>query len=140
MAHPSGWTRTFTGLEKNKVYAARVGATDNQGRTYAFDFSFDTISLDNFAIEAEDFNFDGGAFFDAPEPCNIQEGMKPIVILIVYRVDANDTVDDDRPTDEDADYLAFLDNGYRFGAGAFRDELVDTWASGDALRKICDGR
>ena len=36
----------------------------------------------------------------------------------------NDTVDD-RPTDEDADYLAFLDNGYRFGAGAFRGELVD---------------
>ena len=135
---PSGWTGTFTGLEKNKVYAARVGATDNQGRTYAFDFSFDTISLDNFAIEAEDFNFDGGAFFDTPEPCNIPGGNEANCYfdrVATPGVDANDTVDDDRPTDEDADYLAFLDNGYRFGAGAFRDELVDTWASGDALRE-----
>ena len=133
---PSGWTGTFTGLEKNKVHAARVGATDNQGRTYAFDFSFDTIfHWIILPLRLKTSTSTEGPFFDTPEPCNIPGGNEANCYfdrVATPGVDANDTVDDDRPTDEDADYLAFLDNGYRFGAGAFRDELVDTWASGDA--------
>ncbi|MEK9864636.1 MAG: LamG-like jellyroll fold domain-containing protein, partial [Verrucomicrobiota bacterium] len=135
---PSQWTGTYSGLEKNRVYTGRIGATDSQGRTYAFDFTFDTISLDNYAIEAEDYNFDGGAFFDQPVPCNTPGGSEANCYfdrVSTQGIDAMDSIDDDRPTDEDADYLAFLDNGYRFGPSAFRDELVDTWASGDTLRQ-----
>ena len=49
-------------------------------------------------------------------------------------IDANDDGTDDRPTDDNVDFDAFLDNGYRFESGALKDELVDTWKSGDSLR------
>ena len=107
------------------------------GRTYTFDFTFDTISLDNYAIEAEDFNFGGGEFFNNPFPCEIPGGSEANCYfdrVSEIGIDANDDDSDDRPTDDNADFDAFLDNGYRFGSGAFKDELVDTWASGDSLR------
>ena len=133
----SGWTGSFTGLEKNKVYTGKIGATDSEGRSYSFDFSFDTISLDNYSIEAEDFNFGGGEFFANPVPCDIPGGSTANCYfdrVSEIGVDANDDFADDRPTDADADFQAFLDNGFRFGPGSFKDELVDTWVSGDALR------
>lgn len=128
---------SYSGLKENLVYVGKISATDSLNRTYSFEFDFDTISLDNFTIEAEDFNFAGGTFFDNPIVCDIGGGgVDKCYMDRVSRpgVDANDSVDDDRPTDLDSDYLQFLDNGYRFGPGVFRDEQVDTWASGDSLR------
>jgi len=133
----NGWSGSFTGLEKNKVYKGKIGATDSMGRSYSFDFTFDTISLDNYAIEAEDFNFGGGEFFNNPVPCETPGGSAANCYfdrVSEIGIDANDDDTDDRPTDDNADFDAFLDNGYRFGSGAFKDELVDTWASGDSLR------
>jgi hypothetical protein len=133
----NGWTGSFTGLEKNKVYQGKIGSTDSQGRTYSFDFSFDTISLDNYSIEAEDFNFGGGDFFNNPVPCETPGGSEANCYfdrVSEIGIDANDDDTDDRPTDDNADFDAFLTSGYRFGSGAFKDELVDTWVSGDSLR------
>jgi hypothetical protein len=133
----NAWTGSFTDLEKNKVYQGKIGATDSMGRSYSFDFTFDTISLDNYAIEAEDFNFDGGEFFDNPVPCETPGGSEANCYfdrVSEIGIDANDDGTDDRPTDDNVDFDAFLDNGYRFGSGALKDELVDTWTSGDSLR------
>jgi hypothetical protein len=49
-------------------------------------------------------------------------------------IDIMDSVDDDRPSDEDVDYETFLFNSYRFGQGGFREEEGDTWVSGDNVR------
>jgi hypothetical protein len=132
-----GWTGRFASLEPNKVYHGRIGATDSKGRSYAFDFYFDTIVQDNYAIEAEDFNFDGGTFFNDPLPCD--DIIEPTSQCYYDRVsesgiDIMDSVDDDRPSDEDVDYETFLYNSYRFGQGGFREEEGDTWVSGDNVR------
>jgi hypothetical protein len=129
-------TGSYSGLRENVVYHGRIGATDSEGRTYSFDFSFDTISEDNFTIEAEDFNFEGGSFFDDPTLCRTPGSEADCYFDRVSEqgVDANDSFDDDRPSDSDADFETFTGNAYRFGPGGFRDELVDTWISGDRLR------
>ena len=124
------------GLQKNVVYTGRIGATDSQGRNYSFDFSFDTISEDNFTIEAEDFNFGGGDFIDNPTLCRTPGGESDCYFDKVSEagVDANDSIDDDRPSDSADDFDTFTANAYRFGPGGFRDEQVDTWLSGDRVR------
>ncbi|MDA1274389.1 MAG: hypothetical protein O2960_10100 [Verrucomicrobia bacterium] len=130
-------TGIYKGLQKNIVYLGKISATDSLNRTYSFEFNFDTISLDNFAIEAEDFNFGGGTSFDNPVPCDIGGGGVDRCFrdrVSNLGVDAQDSKDDDRPTEAEADYQLYLANGYRFGPGVFRDEFVDTWVSGDSLR------
>lgn len=131
-----GLSGSFSGLKENVVYEGRIGATDSLGRTYSFDFGFDTISEDNFTIEAEDFDFGGGNFIDNPTLCRLPGGSNTCYFDKVSEagVDANDSIDDDRPSDSDDDFLTFTDSAYRFGAGVFREEEVDTWLSGDRVR------
>ncbi len=125
------WTGTYTGLEENKVYNGSIGATDSQGRTYSFEFSFDTISENNFTIEAEDFNFGGGGFFDNPIICADIGGATDLCYfdrISTQGVDANDSNADNA---DDNDFLA---NAYRYGAGFDREEQVDTWQADEKLR------
>ena len=131
-----GLSGRFNGLKENVVYQGQIGATDSMGRTYSFEFSFDTISEDNFTVEAEDFDFGGGEFIDNPTLCRTPGGSNTCYFDKVSEagVDANDTVDDDRPSDSDDDFLTFTDSAYRFGSGVFREEEVDTWLSGDRVR------
>ena len=132
----SGLSGRFNGLKENVVYQGQIGATDSAGRTYSFDFSFDTISEDNFTIEAEDFDFGGGNFIDNPTLCRTPGGSNRCYFDQVSEagVDASDSVDDDRPSDSDDDFITFTDSAYRFGPGVVREEEVDTWLSGDRVR------
>ncbi len=127
---------SFTGLRENVVYDGRIGATDSQGRSFSFGFSFDTISEDNFTIEAEDFDFGGGEFIDNPTLCRTPGGANDCYFDRVSEpgTDANDSVDDDRPSDSADDFDTFTASAYRFGPGSFREEEVDTWISTDRLR------
>ncbi|HIL72389.1 MAG TPA: hypothetical protein EYG38_21335, partial [Verrucomicrobia bacterium] len=60
-------TITFNELQANVVYNAEVGVTDANGAESVEVITFDTLSLDNLTIEAEDWNFDGGQFIQDPE-------------------------------------------------------------------------
>ena len=133
---PDGLSGRFNGLKENVVYQGRIGATDSLGRTFSFDFDFDTISEDNFTIEAEDFNFGGGKFIDNPTLCRTPGGSNTCYFDQVSEpgVDASDSIDDDRPSDSDDDFITFTDSAYRFGPGVIREEEVDTWVSGDRVR------
>jgi hypothetical protein len=124
----------FSGLKENVVYDGKIGATDSQGRQYSFEFSFDTISEDNFTVEAEDFDFGGGEFIDDPILCRFTTNDCYFDKVSEAGVDSNDSVDDNRPTDSNDDFDAFLANAYRYGPGGNRDEEVDTWLSGDRAR------
>ena len=124
----------FSGLKENVVYNGKIGATDSKGRQYSFEFSFDTISEDNFTIESEDFDFGGGKFVNNPKLCRTATEDCYFDKVSQAGVDANDSTDDDRPWDSNDDFDAFIGSAYRFGPGSNREENVDTWLSGDRAR------
>ena len=49
-------------------YTCTITATDAAGHSHSFSDTFDTFSQNNFMIEAEDFDFNGGQFIDNPIP------------------------------------------------------------------------
>ena len=71
-------TATFTGnntnwtvslpLPQNQVLTLYISARDANGLSNSITWSFDTFSQDNFMIEAEDFDFNGGQFITNPIP------------------------------------------------------------------------
>lgn len=62
-------TVTFNGLLSNVQYGARYIVTDSGGLSSTNDLSFDTFAEATATIiEAEDYNFNSGQFFDDPPP------------------------------------------------------------------------
>ncbi len=68
-------TVSIGGLTSNVHYIAVLRATDADGATRTETIPFDTFATDSLVIEAEDFNFDGGSFWD--NPVVIPEGSGP---------------------------------------------------------------
>jgi len=68
-------TATLNGLSSNVNYTAIFSVQDADGATATRTIYFDTFSTNNFVIEAEDYNFDGGSFID--NPLLIAEGAGP---------------------------------------------------------------
>ena len=64
----AGATRTVSlgGLEANKDYAVELSVTDSDGETRTETLWFDTFTNANRYVEAEDYNFEGGSFFNLP--------------------------------------------------------------------------
>ena len=68
---------TFSGLNSNTVYDARIVLADFAGRVSTNEFTFDTFSesfLDSpgvKVIEAEDYNYNSGQFQDNPPPSGV---------------------------------------------------------------------
>jgi len=59
---------TYTGLSQNQpVNTATITAIDNNGYVNTATASFDTFGPTNFIIEAEEFDFNSGAFIDSPD-------------------------------------------------------------------------
>jgi beta-glucanase (GH16 family) len=58
---------TLPGLAPNALYTMTISATNAAGIA-ATNLSFDTFNQTNLTIEAEDFDFSGGQFFDHPTP------------------------------------------------------------------------
>ncbi|MCL4786173.1 MAG: hypothetical protein KJ070_05175 [Verrucomicrobia bacterium] len=62
-------TATFNGLQPNSVYSAIYIVTDSGGLSTTNDVSFDTfVEATTVVVEAEDYNYGGGEFFDNPPP------------------------------------------------------------------------
>jgi hypothetical protein len=57
---------TLSGLLSNQLYEVVLSVTELDGDAFTFTIRFDTFSQDNLIFEAEDWNFDGGRFFDNP--------------------------------------------------------------------------
>ena len=54
------------GLEADKNYSAELSVTDSDGETRTETVWFDTLTKANRFVEAEDYNFEGGSYFDQP--------------------------------------------------------------------------
>jgi hypothetical protein len=68
-------TITLSGLSPNTNYIAILRAADAEGLSNSFTLYFDTFATNNLVVEVEDFNFNGGQFFQHPVP--IAEGSGP---------------------------------------------------------------
>lgn len=62
----SFWMVSYENLAENQIYDARIEITDDQGAKTVQQVRFDTFLAENFVIEAENSNFDGGGFIDGP--------------------------------------------------------------------------
>ncbi len=59
------WEVSLTTLAPNTIYEGELSITDAEGTTVTSVLDFDTFGADsNFLVEAEDFNFNSGEFFD----------------------------------------------------------------------------
>ena len=63
----NNWTVTYPHLAPNTAYVINVTVTDVNGNTSTTSATFDTVSPSNYTWEAEDFDHDGGLFFDNPQ-------------------------------------------------------------------------
>ena len=68
---PSTWNCSYTGLQLNQTYAVVIQVTDNNANSSSATFSIDTWNP-VFQVEAEDFDFDGGAYINNPVPTTSQ--------------------------------------------------------------------
>jgi autotransporter-associated beta strand protein len=60
-------TGVFPGLTLNQTHAATISLTDDSGRSVSTTVNFDTFNPNTYTFEAEDFDYDGGRFFDNPQ-------------------------------------------------------------------------
>lgn len=87
-------TASLGGLVANQNYNAVLEVQDSDGVKTTASLDFDTFLPGTLVVEAEDYNFDGGAFFDNPTP--ITEGSGPTAGSYgnqagIQDVDFNDT-------------------------------------------------
>ncbi|MBI3870763.1 MAG: hypothetical protein HY299_19710, partial [Verrucomicrobia bacterium] len=74
----AGPVRTATLADKlaaNVNYTVVLKATDSNGASVTRTFYFDTFTQDDLVVEVEDYNFDGGSFFNGPVV--VSEGTGP---------------------------------------------------------------
>jgi autotransporter-associated beta strand protein len=57
----------FPGLTLNQTHTVTIALTDNNGRATSTTVSFDTFDPKSYTFEAEDFDYNGGHFFDNPQ-------------------------------------------------------------------------
>jgi beta-glucanase (GH16 family) len=67
---PTNLNVSFSGIAPNTIYTAVITATNAAGSA-ATNVTFDTFSQTSLIIEAEDFDFSSGQFFDNPAPTSI---------------------------------------------------------------------
>lgn len=70
-------TASIGGLKPNVNYTAILKVTDSDGVLRSATVPFDTFAADSLVIEAEDYNFNGGSFWD--NPAVIPEGTGPVL-------------------------------------------------------------
>lgn len=95
-------TATLGGLEADKSYQAVLSVTDSNGETRTQTVFFDTFTSVNRIVEIEDYNFEGGGFFN--NPARTAEGSGAADNSFTDRaavedVDVNETRTSPRPQD-----------------------------------------
>ncbi len=149
------WNVTYgESLAVNQVYNVEITVTNENGTGSAL-LSFDTIDPESgLVIEAEDYNFEGGKFFNAPVLCNDFSGVtddcyfdrQSTPNIDVFDSNGGDDTKEEDPADDLATYR-FLDEfetgpsgdtpRIRFVEapdgtnGPIRDYDVDTLGAGD---------
>lgn len=63
----ASWNVSYTGLTLNSAHTATINVTDLNGNTANTTVKFDTFTPDYYTWEAEDYDYDGGKFFDNPQ-------------------------------------------------------------------------
>jgi hypothetical protein len=127
------WNVSFTNnYQLNQSYTVVVSAAAADGGLGARQTTFNTFDPDNFTWEAEDFNFDGGAFFDSIVLCDTIGGGTPgcyfdrISVTNVDFSEINFAVTIAVPLTNEV---------YRFGdlSDVVRDVYVDTFLTADSF-------
>lgn len=107
----------------NEIYNFVITVTDAGGTTVTSKVYWDTLSQDNYTIEAEDFNFESGKFFDSYELTSVESPDNYINKVGVENVDRVN------PTEGSASHL------YRtYDTATQVGETVGTEITGDFLR------
>jgi hypothetical protein len=63
----TNWNVSYPHLNPNTTYTVVVTVTDSNGNQATITSTFDTFGSANYTWEAEDFDYDGGKFFDNPQ-------------------------------------------------------------------------
>jgi hypothetical protein len=63
----TNWNVSYPHLQPDTTYTVVVTVTDSNGNQSTITSSFDTFGSANYTWEAEDFDYDGGQFFDNPQ-------------------------------------------------------------------------
>jgi hypothetical protein len=63
----TGWVVTYPGLTQNTNHSVQINVTDSNGNSASTAASFDTFKPSYYTWEAEDYDHDGGQFFDNPQ-------------------------------------------------------------------------
>jgi hypothetical protein len=71
------------GLAPNTVYTAVITVTDSLGQVATTTVSFDTFAASSYTWEAEDFDYNGGQFFDNPQT-NAYAGLSGVSNIDYY--------------------------------------------------------
>ena len=130
----TAWSAMYDELEADRIYTVEISASNAAG-SVSRSIQFDTFAEDSFVIEAEDFNFEGGQFYDDPDLCNDPGGSFTQDCYFdrvgTPEIDTHETGGeaDDIPA---ANYLDI----YRWGPDFVeRGEHVDTFTSSDVQRR-----
>jgi hyaluronate lyase len=107
------WNVRWPYLCPNTSYTATLTVTDIDGRITATTRNFDTFSAADYSWEAEDFDYGGGQFFDAPQT-NAYAGFSAAVNVDTHQVNFA-------------------------GADLYRPNGMDTEINGDTVRAPYDG-
>jgi hypothetical protein len=62
----TSWNVSASGLHSNTIYTAVITATTLGGATITLTNTFDTFSSANYQFEAEDYDYNGGHYYDSP--------------------------------------------------------------------------
>ena len=109
----TNWNVSCPCLLPNMVYTAVITVTDTQGNVVTTTSSFDTFNAANYTVEAEDFDYTGGHFFDALQT-NAYAGLRAYTNIDTHQVNFGGT---------------FL----------YRPTGMDTEVNGDAVRPQYNG-
>src|SRR5207248_11436858 len=63
----TSWNVSYLGLTPNTNHTVQINVTDSNGNTAASTVTFDTFKPGYFTWEAEDYDYNGGQFFDNPQ-------------------------------------------------------------------------
>lgn len=63
----ANWNVSYTNLATNRVYVASITTTDIYGNTSTATVNFDTFQQNCYSWEAEDYDYNGGHYFDNPQ-------------------------------------------------------------------------
>ena len=128
---PTARTVSYTGFEENQAYLITIQVTNSVGSRTS-NTSFDTFSeVGNIVIEAEDYNFEGGGFFDNIVLCHEFGGGADGCYFDRVSTPGVDALDTLGLTDDDANAA---DNTFRYGPDAVKTEEVDTFTTSDVVR------